>query len=87
MKQLEWLVLSFAFCSFLICFALGQSAPPYIKDSYSLHSIASLSQWKKLLHYRGKISLIRQDSGFFLSPLGAINPQSRAYFNASGIWH
>lgn len=48
----------------------------YTKDSYSLDSIASLSQWKKLLHYRGKTSLIRQDSGFFLSPLGAINPQA-----------
>ena len=48
----------------------------HTQDSYSLHSIASLSQWKRLLHYRGKTSLIRQDSGFFLSPLGAINPQA-----------
>lgn len=48
----------------------------YTQDSYSLDSIALLSQWKRLLHYRGKTSLIRQDSGFFLSPLGAINPQA-----------
>lgn len=48
----------------------------HTQDSYSLHSIASLSQWKRLLHYRGKTSLIRQDSGFFLSPMGAINPQA-----------
>lgn len=80
----KWVVLPFVFCSSFVCFVFAQSLPTL---PHTFDSLASLPEWKRLLHYRGSSSLISKDSGFFLSPLGARNPKAEllATLQAFGI--